>query len=63
MDDANEKPAAPKNRGGRPRSAEGSRLTTWLPAQTHDRLIKTAAEREQSVSSLVRQVLTRRFPS
>ncbi len=45
-------------RPGRPRSTEaGSRVTTWLPASDHDRLVKLAELRGESVSSTVRLLL------
>lgn len=48
-----------KRRGGRPRAEEpGSRVSVWLPASTHDRLIKLANQKDVSVSSLVRTLLT-----
>lgn len=48
----------PRNRGGRPRSSEPkSTVSTWLPAEAHDRLIAVAQAKETSVSALVRQVL------
>jgi hypothetical protein len=34
---------------------------TWLPVATHDRLIKLATERGESVSSVVRHLLTVRL--
>jgi hypothetical protein len=47
----------PRKRG-RPRSAEpGSAVTTWLPASEHDRLVKLAQHRGESVSSVVRLLL------
>jgi len=48
----------PTNPRGRPRVDEpGSAVTTWLRPKEHDYLIRMANEREQSVSSLVRQLL------
>ncbi len=43
---------------GRPRTDEPcTSVSTWLPASHHDRLIQLAQSRDQSVSSLVRQLL------
>ena len=43
---------------GRPRKSEpGAAVMTWLRAKEYDRLIEIANRREQSVSSLVRQIL------
>jgi hypothetical protein len=62
MDDA-KKPAAPKRGPGRPRVEQrsGSAVMVWVPVGYHDRLIKTANARGQSVSALVRQLLPRRL--
>jgi hypothetical protein len=47
---------------GRPSLDEkGSSVSTWLSARDHDRLIRLANEREQTVSALVRQLLTRKI--
>jgi len=46
-------------RRGRPRVAEPrSTLSTWVPAREYDRLVKMANHREQSLSSLVRDLLS-----
>ncbi len=51
-------------RVGRPPSDRPhNSVSTWLPSDAHDRLIKLANAREQSVSSLVRQLLILRLPS
>ncbi len=51
------------SRRGRPRSVEpGSRVTTWLPASDHDRLVKLAELRGESVSSTVRLLLQTKWP-
>jgi hypothetical protein len=44
---------------GRPRVEEpGSRVTTWLPASTHDRLVEIAKHQtDGNVSALVRKLL------
>ncbi len=43
---------------GRPRASEpGSAVMTWLPASEHQRLIKLAEKRGESVSSTVRLLL------
>lgn len=56
MDD----PTKKKARGGRPRALEPrSSVCTWIPASQHDRLIRIANAREQSVSRLIGDILTR----
>lgn len=46
-------------RRGRPPGPEpGSRITAWVPAQIHDRLIETARRKEVSVSTLIRQLVS-----
>jgi len=53
----------PRRAGGRPRADEpGSTISAWLRESEHDRLIKIAKRNEQSVSSLVRQLLNLRIP-
>lgn len=48
---------------GRPRVNEPrSWVSTKLPASAHDRLCQIAAERETSVSALVRQILIVNIP-
>lgn len=61
--DSESEPKPIQARGpGRPRAAEpGSRLTTWIPGTTHDRLIALANRRGESVSALVRQLLILRL--
>jgi hypothetical protein len=45
-------------RRGRPRAQErGTTLSTWLPESQYDQLVRLANRREQSVSSLVRDLL------
>jgi hypothetical protein len=45
-------------RRGRPRVEQPrSSVSTWIPANYHDLLIKIAAERETSVSALVRSLV------
>jgi hypothetical protein len=47
-----------RSRGGRPRSPEpGSRVSTWLPTSTHDRLIQVANAQEKSVSEIVKVII------
>jgi len=47
---------------GRPRALEPrTSVSTWLTASEADRLIRLANEKEMSVSSLVRLVLTTRL--
>lgn len=49
-------------RRGRPPADEPrSTVSTWLPASTHDRLIKRANEEEQSVSEFVREMIEERL--
>lgn len=53
-----ETPPVERHRRGRPRSAEPkSSVSTWIPARDHDRLIRMASERDQSVSETVRRLL------
>lgn len=51
---------------GRPRTVcadgDGSRVTVYLPAEYHDRLIKLAQKRDQPVSALIRSLLMLRLP-
>ena len=42
---------------GRPRTAPSSSVSTWLPDDAHDKLIRLAAEQETSISALVRSLL------
>lgn len=44
---------------GRPRVSQEpmASVSTWLPAKTHDQLIKIAHAEDRSVSDVVRQVL------
>lgn len=50
--------AGPKRPRGRPRVEEPrASVSTWLPASYHDRLIKMANNRNESVSSLVKSML------
>ncbi len=50
--------AMPARGPGRPRQEIPlTSLTTWIPPVLHDRLMQIAQQRDQSVSSLVRQVL------
>ncbi len=45
-------------RRGRPRASEpGSAVMTWLPQSDHDRLVKLAQIRGETVSSVVRSLL------
>jgi hypothetical protein len=47
-----------RRRGGRPPAEEPSAtVSTWLPASAHDRLIRIANEREESVSECVRKIV------
>lgn len=57
-----------ERRRGRPRVEQPQeRLSTRLPTPEYDRLVKLAQKRDQSLSSLVRDLLTisskRQFPS
>ena len=59
MADETEKP---KGRG-RPKVEEPrAAVSTWLPANEHDRLIQLANKHETSVSALVRHLLKLRLP-
>lgn len=52
----------PRRPRGRPRASEpGSTVSVWLPASYHDRLVKMAANMDESVSTLVRSLLTLRI--
>lgn len=52
-----------RRKPGRPRSDEPkTTVSTWLPTKEHDRLIRLANERDQSVSQTVRQILRAQFP-
>jgi len=58
---ADETPPQTPRKGGRPIAREpGSRVMTWLPASEHDRLIREAERRDESVSGLVRRILLQR---
>lgn len=51
-----------RRKGGRPRSDEPkTSVSTWIPAREHDRLIRLANQRDQSVSQTVRQLLLQRL--
>lgn len=51
-----------RKKGGRPRAIEpGSKVSTWLPAREHDRLIQEAARRGASVSEVLRAAIRRGF--
>jgi hypothetical protein len=51
-------PADARKPRGRPRALEPrTTVCTWLQASDHDRLIRLANQREQSVSAVVRQIL------
>ncbi len=53
-----EQPERDKRKRGRPRVPEpGSAVTTWLPASEHDRIVKVAARRGESVSATLRLML------
>jgi hypothetical protein len=52
----------PRGPGGRPNAPEpGTRLSTWVPASYHNQLARVARERDQTVSSLVRQLIILRL--
>ena len=47
---------------GRPRNlAPSNSVSTWLPADTHDKLIRLAAHEETSVSALLRRLVILRL--
>jgi hypothetical protein len=51
----------PPRKAGRPPAREpGSRVTAWIPASEHDRLIRDATRRNESISGFVRRILTTR---
>lgn len=52
----------PRKKPGRPRATEAkTSVSAWIPAREHDRLIRLANQREQSVSETVRQLLRQRL--
>lgn len=51
-----------RRKPGRPKADEPSTsVSTWIPAREHDRLIRLAQRKEQSVSETVRQLLRQRL--
>jgi len=51
---------SPRRRGRPPAERPGTAMTpmtAWVPTQLHERLCRLAAERDMSVSSLVKQML------
>ena len=55
------KPPEEPRKPGRPKAADPLvPITGWVTASVHDRLISIAVRHEQSVSSVVRDTLTRR---
>lgn len=53
-----------RRKAGRPRSQEPkSTVSTWISAREHDRLIRLANEREQTVSKTVLQIIRERLSS
>lgn len=55
-------PKGGQRRGRPPGEEPGSPVMTWLRQSEHDRLIRLANSREQTVSSLVRSLLILRLP-
>jgi hypothetical protein len=56
-------PHDPARRRGRPRlDVPGVSVKTWLKRSEYDRLLRTAAERREPVSHLVRALLIRQLP-
>ncbi len=52
-----------RRRPGRPRVDEPmAALSTWIPASLHDSYIKTASDRDESISQLVKQALVIALP-
>lgn len=50
-----------RRRRGRPRAAmPGTTVSTWLPQDDCDHLIKIAHQRDQSLSSIIREKLVRK---
>ncbi len=61
MDEKDDKLTRPR---GRPRvETPLERVSTRLPTPEYDRLVRLANRRDQSVSSLIRQLLVLRLPS
>jgi len=59
-----QRPVTPAKTRGRPRVTEPrTSVSTWLPAQYHDRLIQLANLRDESVSATVRRLLILRLPA
>jgi hypothetical protein len=57
-------PVLSDRRRGRPASQhKGSRVSAWVPEQTHDRLARIARDQGTSVSSLLRVLVLRHFSS
>ena len=56
-------PETARHRGGRPRCAEEtcSSLSIWIPLSAHDRIVRLANQRRQSVSGYMRDVLIEIF--
>jgi hypothetical protein len=46
--------------GGRSAPEPGSRITVWVPTRVHDRLAQLATRHGESLSAIVRMVITRR---
>lgn len=52
-----------ERRRGRPRGASsGSRVSTWLPEEHHDRLVQLARQKRMSVSKYVCRLIINRLP-
>lgn len=52
----------PKTRGRPQVSERGTVVSAYVPVKVHDDLIQLAAQRAESVSSVVRQLLVLRLP-
>lgn len=51
-----------RRKPGRPRATESkTSVSTWIASHEHDRLIRLANQREQSVSETLRQILRQRL--
>lgn len=52
-----------KPKGGRPKSLEpGAHVSAWIPLRDHERLSKLAQQSDQSLSKVIKKLLTRPTP-
>jgi hypothetical protein len=60
-DDTPDPPALPRKRGRPPSPEPGVSIGVWLPVSVADRLIRLARERDESVSGLIKTLLSFRL--